>query len=84
VRYVPGDADHPPRVAYAVGRRSGSAVERNRIRRRLRAAVDRSADDLAAGAYLLEADRVVLTCPFADLCEAVATAAAQAASEVSR
>ena len=26
----------PPRVAYAVGRRSGGAVERNRIRRRLR------------------------------------------------
>ena len=33
-----GDAD-PPRVAYAVGRPVGSAVERNRLRRRLRAVV---------------------------------------------
>jgi ribonuclease P protein component len=26
----------PPRVAYAIGRRTGGAVERNRVRRRLR------------------------------------------------
>ena len=26
----------PPRVAYAIGRRAGGAVDRNRIRRRLR------------------------------------------------
>ena len=29
----------PPRVAYAVGRSVGNAVQRNRLRRRLRAAV---------------------------------------------
>ena len=40
-----------PRVAYAVGRAVGGAVERNRLRRRLRAIV-RDAE-LAPGAYLI-------------------------------
>jgi ribonuclease P protein component len=43
-----------PRVAYAVGRRAGGAVARNRVRRRLRAAVD-TVTDLAPGAYLVAA-----------------------------
>jgi len=64
----------PPRVAFAVGRRAGSSVVRNRIRRRLRAAVDRCRAELVpGGAYLFEADRSVLTTAFADLAEAVAT-----------
>ena len=32
----PAPGDDPPRVAFAIGRRSGAAVERNRVRRRLR------------------------------------------------
>jgi ribonuclease P protein component len=32
----PSASEGPPRVAFAVGRRSGGSVERNRIRRRLR------------------------------------------------
>jgi ribonuclease P protein component len=36
----------PPRVAYAVGRRSGGAVDRNRIRRRLRHVVASHAEQL--------------------------------------
>ena len=36
---VLGPATEPPRVAYAVGATSGDAVVRNRVRRRLRAAV---------------------------------------------
>jgi ribonuclease P protein component len=32
----PAPTAGPPRVAYAIGRRTGGAVERNRVRRRLR------------------------------------------------
>lgn len=46
----------PPRVAYAVGRPVGGAVVRNRVRRRLRAAVAESRDRLVpASAYLVSA-----------------------------
>jgi ribonuclease P protein component len=43
------------RVGYAVGRRAGCAVDRNRLRRRLREAVRviEAGDDLAPGAYLI-------------------------------
>ena len=75
LRYVSGAPVHPARVAYAVGRRAGSAVERNRIRRRLRAVVTACATEFTeGGAYLFEADRAVLTTAFADLCTAVSTA----------
>ena len=46
----------PPRVAYAVGRGAGGAVARNRLRRRLRAAVQAERAALAGGhAYLVGA-----------------------------
>ncbi|MFM8304547.1 MAG: ribonuclease P protein component [Actinomycetota bacterium] len=49
-------ADDPPRVAYAVGRPVGNAVARNRLRRRLRAAVHHHRDLLCDGtAYLVGA-----------------------------
>jgi ribonuclease P protein component len=51
VTWVPGEP--PARVAYAVGRAVGSAVERNRVRRRLRALVAESAAQLRPGAYLV-------------------------------
>src|SRR2546421_7722916 len=38
IRFVPGESEAPPRVAYAVGG-VGNAIVRNRLRRRLRAAV---------------------------------------------
>jgi ribonuclease P protein component len=60
-------------VAFAVGRRTGSAVERNRIRRRLRAAIDGCPDLAPGAAYLFDADRSVLTVPFDELRETVAT-----------
>jgi ribonuclease P protein component len=73
VRFRAGDSTDPPRVAYAVGRRVGPAVARNRARRRLRAAVAARRDDLApGGTYLFEAERAVLTLPFRDLADTVA------------
>jgi ribonuclease P protein component len=46
----------------------GGAVERNRVRRRLRAAVAECEPDLVPGAaYLVSAGREVLTMPFAQL-----------------
>jgi ribonuclease P protein component len=51
----------------------GSAVDRNRLRRRLRAAVAECAAELVpGGAYLFQAEASVLSQPFPELREAVA------------
>jgi len=69
------DQPGPPAVAYAVGRRAGNAVARNRLRRRLRAAVRDHADLLAADrAYLISADPSAATMSFAGLSDAMARA----------
>ena len=53
---VLGSSDDPPRVAYAVGRKVGNAVTRNRVRRQLRAAMRANAGLLRGGwAYLVQA-----------------------------
>jgi ribonuclease P protein component len=93
VVFVPGDDDgrvvsdagharREVRVAYGVGRHVGSAVVRNRVRRRLRAAireVDRERGGLHPGAYLVTArpeaagmTYLHLKRSLADACEAVA------------
>lgn len=52
---APGAAGEPPRVALAVTRATGGAVARNRVRRRLRAAMAELArrDALPGGTYLV-------------------------------
>ena len=66
--FLPGDPSLPPRVAYAVGKRVGPAVVRNRVRRRLRAAtLAHRAELLPGGAYLFGAGPAAATAPFADL-----------------
>jgi ribonuclease P protein component len=42
-----------PEVGYAIGRRVGNAVVRNRLRRRLRAIVSEQAPNLPVGAYMV-------------------------------
>jgi ribonuclease P protein component len=67
LRFVPGASDGAAHVAYAVDRRVGSAVSRNRARRRLRAAVAAHADALEPGDYLFGAEPDVVTMPFEQL-----------------
>ena len=63
------DGDPTTRVAYAIPRRVGTAVERNRIRRRLRAVL--ADQPLAPGAHLVSADQSVLTLTHHELVEQV-------------
>jgi ribonuclease P protein component len=55
VTYSPVGTAPEPRVAYAVGKRVGGAVQRNHLRRRLRAAVEAVEADMRPGAYLVTA-----------------------------
>lgn len=55
ITFVPEGPDDLPRVAYAIGKRFGGAVQRNRLRRRLRVLVVELAPLLAPGAYLIGA-----------------------------
>jgi ribonuclease P protein component len=76
----------PPRAAFAIGKATGGAVVRNRIRRRLRAGLRdlQRRDALPAGAYLLGGTAELARLPWpallADLEAAVAAATAGARS----
>ncbi len=67
VTFLPGASGEPVRVAYAVGRRVGGAVERNRLRRRLRAVVSELEGQLRSGAYLVSAGPEAKSVSFAEL-----------------
>ena len=73
VTYAAVGAAPEPRVAYAIGRRVGTAVVRNRVRRRLRAAVG-TVDELAPGAYLVAAGADAAGQTYEELREEVAQA----------
>jgi ribonuclease P protein component len=45
------DLEHP-RVAFAIGRNKGCAVDRNRLRRRIQAVLRSRADSLPKGTYM--------------------------------
>lgn len=54
VSWLPGTSDQPPALAFAINKRVGNAVVRNRLRRRLREAA-RHLATLPPGAYLIRA-----------------------------
>jgi ribonuclease P protein component len=61
--------DEAPRVGFTVTKKHGNAVERNRMRRRLREVVRQSAGFAMKNGhdYVIVARREVLTAPFADM-----------------
>ena len=67
VIFVADEVVARPRVAYSVGRKVGTAVVRNQLRRRLRAIVTERSARLAPGAYLISAGPRAAEMSFGDL-----------------
>jgi ribonuclease P protein component len=66
--FLPGDPTIPPRVAYAVSKRVGGAVVRNRVRRRMRAAtLAHRAELQPGGSYLFGAAPSAADAPYAEI-----------------
>ena len=78
VRYLA--APDAPAVGYAIGKKTGGAVDRNRLRRRLRAAFAAADTPLSSGFFLVSADSSALDVPFEALVEAVQAVAVKVAA----
>jgi ribonuclease P protein component len=78
----PGPSDAFPLVGYAIGRRCGNAVRRNRLRRQLRVAVERAG--VRPGSYLVVTDPAAIDLDFTQLASTVRSAMDSAARRGSR
>jgi ribonuclease P protein component len=74
VTWRPGEPAEPTRVAYAIGRKVGGAVVRNRIRRRLRAIVLEIRPLLRPGSYLIGAAAEAAALSYGELRRTVSAA----------
>jgi ribonuclease P protein component len=74
VTWLPGPADQPPRLAFAIGRPVGTAVVRNRLRRRLRCLFTEHAFALVPGTYLIGAAPAAAHLDYGDLRRTLSTA----------
>ena len=82
---TPSTSDDPPRVAFAIGRRVGKAVDRNRVRRRLRVALRQLAADpggVPAGAYVIGVQPRAASRTFSQLKADLARSLAKVASQM--
>ncbi|MCP4318370.1 MAG: ribonuclease P protein component [Hyphomicrobiales bacterium] len=81
-----GAGDARPRVGYTVTKRQGNAVERNRIRRRLREAIRLHAGfDMKRGHdYVVVGRRDALTAPFAELTKSLVARIGRPAADANR
>jgi len=79
VTWLPGPDGTPPRLAFAIGRQVGTAVVRNRLRRRLRSLFAALAPGLPPGTYLLSAGPAAATLDHGELRRTLMTALAQLA-----
>jgi ribonuclease P protein component len=84
--FAPADEATPgvfPQVGYAIGRRCGSAVVRNRLRRRARAVVREEAPSLPRGAFLVRLEPAASTLSPAQFHHDLAAALHRAGAAVS-
>ena len=80
VRWVPLEGDGTEvQVSYAISKRCGNAVQRNRIRRRTKSAIRLVSQGIPAGAYLITTESEVATMNFQELTDQLASALALAA-----